>query len=396
MPCNNLNSNLGGQSMGGQANMNSGLIMNGPMAINSAPINSSSISNSPINSSINSSASSTPNLNTPSSGSLTNAGSLNSMNCKMQPPLNNLNSNMSNPNLGNALAGNGMSANQMASMSNNLNNMNMNSSLNNPGGGGGPPNSLPNNLNSLNMKNSNKFDSQYPPPSNLVYVFTTRLANEAADAVQNQKSDNIISYVASLERTQKFMDESLPKSAPPQQLPNWPNSNKRNKQSPCSMNGQPNNQNSQNNSMSPFGYRPPSNSSVVSNASYHRPGPSPGIPNDMNNWNAPGNEMNNMGWQSPQHPNSNGNFINNPNMRPSMNSNQMMPNNGSGERLNFAFALVVLFSISSLLSSGLRLFSRLFLRQFPLTLFLFRSIFCCCPNLKTLKKNRDRLSACEH
>ena len=358
MPCNNLNSNLGGQNMGGQANMNSS-IMNGP-------INSSSISNSPINSSINSSASSTPNLNTaPSGGQLTNAnaGNLNSMNCKMQPPLNNqMNSGMGpNPNMGQPLPG--MAANQMVSMANNLNNMNMNSSLNNPGGGGPP-----NNLNSLNVKNSNnKFDSQYVQ-SNLVYVFSTQLANEAADAVQSQKADNIISYHASLERTQKFMDENLLKNQPSQQLPNWPPSNKRNKQSPCSMNGQPNNQNSQNNSMSPYAYRPPSNSSVVSNASY-RPGPSPGIPNDLN-WNGPpGNEI---GWQSPQHPNSTGNFINNPNnMRPSMNSNQMMPNNGSGgyPLKRFAFnASLCFFRCGK--------FSRAFLLSFlSVFVFFFVSLF---------------------
>lgn len=333
MPCNNLNSNLGGQPMGGQANMNSGILMNGSI------INSSSISNSPINSSINSSASSTPNLNTTSSGNLSNsnAGNLNSMNCKMQPPLNSNNNMNSNPNMVGNLPGNGMANAQMINMSN-LNSMNMNS---NPNMVGGPPNSapLPNNLNSLNAnaKNSNKFDSQYVQ-SNLVYVFGTQLANEAAEAVVNQKADTMISYHAGLSRTQKFLDENLLKNQPPpQQLPNWPGGNKRNKQSPCSMNGQPpnnpNNPNSQNNSMSPYAYRPPSNSSVVSNASY-RPGPSPGIPNDLNNWNPSGNpEMtNNLGWQSPQHPNSanSSNFVGNPNMRPSMNSNQMMPNNGSG------------------------------------------------------------------
>lgn len=348
MPCNNLNS---------AASMNSSSmnIINGPILIN----NSTTV---PTNQTTNSTSLTTSNLNPINSNNLTN------MNCKMsaqqpsqpQPPppnngLNhpsNLNSNMmnnnpmSNPmnNQMNNLLNNPMSnqmnnqinnqinnqMNNMTSMSTMSNNMsnsmtNMTNSMSNMN------NSLSSNLNPIKNSNSQPYIQQ---ASNQIYIFSTSLANEAAEAVLRKEVDSIVSYHAGLEKTQKYVEEHLHKA----HLPNWQSNstNKRNKQSPCSinssMNGQSTNQPQQ--TMSPYGsYRPPSNSSVVSNASY-RLGPSPGLQNEMTNWNTgtPNDQISNSnlsGWQSPQQ-NQTNNFMNS-SLRTSMNSNSgLMMSNGSG------------------------------------------------------------------
>ena len=176
----------------------------------------------------------------------------------------------------------------------------------------------------LKMSMEQQYGQQTQGP---LFIFSTTLANEAAEAVQKKQVASLIDYHMSLPSTQKYIDEN-PSKGPIRQGPNWPSAsqmnqmhnaansnnlpvtsagNKRIKQS---LSPQMNN-----NTNSPFNYRPPSNSGPMANYSGNfRPGPSPGMPNEMTNWHGP----NEMGWQSPhQHPANNNNF------------GQMMPNNGS-------------------------------------------------------------------
>lgn len=197
-------------------------------------------------------------------------------------------------------------------------------------------------------------DSQYMQQQSQICVFTTTLANEAAEAIQSKRFDSIITYHLSQLSTQKFLEKNPFKGQyRPNSASNWQamnqqmqinsamsqsnnntanNSNKRIKQSasPQQMNAplsnnNPGNGSSGNNSNSPYTYRPPSNSSVISNNSGNfRPGPSPGTPNDIGNWSTGAGET--SGWNSPQQqqqpqqmPGNNFGLMQNPNQR-------MMPN----------------------------------------------------------------------
>lgn len=205
-----------------------------------------------------------------------------------------------------------------------------------------PITSNPNNSNNNVQQQSNSnigkapMDSQYMQQQSQIFVFTTMLANEASEAIQSKRYNSIIAYHASQLSTQKFLEKNPFKGQFRTNCgPNWHSNNSMagNPNMPQGNNGAPNNKrsknstspqinaqqanmgnstNANNNSNSPFTYRPPSNSSVLSNHSGNfRPGPSPGASNEMGNW--PGQPE--TGWQSPQQ-------MNNPNFPIMPNTNQ--------------------------------------------------------------------------